>query len=108
MVECKPCSTPTALKSATSALDDLPYSQPSFYRSLVGALRYLTITRPNFAFIVKQACQHMQTPTLGHFAMVKRLLRYVKGTIHHGLHFSDGPFTLHAFSNTSWSADCSD
>ena len=47
----------------------------------------------------------MQAPTLAHFPMVKRLLRYVKGTLHHGLRFSLGPFTLHAFSDSNWAGD---
>ncbi|XP_028107664.1 uncharacterized protein LOC114306590 [Camellia sinensis] len=106
MVECKPCSTPLVLKSShSSSSDDLPYSNPSFYKSLVGALQYLTIIRPDLALAVNQACQYMQAPTLGNFVMVKRLLRYVEGTLHHGLTFSPGPFSLHAYSDSNWVGD---
>ncbi|XP_028109842.1 uncharacterized protein LOC114308456 [Camellia sinensis] len=57
MVHCKPCSTPIAHKSSAvpSSIDVLPYAQPSFYRSIVGALQYLTITRPDIAFAINQA-----------------------------------------------------
>lgn len=74
----------------------------------MGALRYLTITRPNLAFVVNQACQHMSTPTIAHFTSVKRLLRYVKGSLDHGLFFSPGSFTLQAFSDSAWAGDAID
>lgn len=47
----------------------------------------------------------MHLPTNADFQAVKRLLRYVKGTLHHGLHFTSGPFSLHAFSDSNWASD---
>ncbi|XP_028090289.1 uncharacterized protein LOC114290545 [Camellia sinensis] len=108
MLECKPCSTPMAIKPSSSTSDDLPYSQPQLYRSLVGALQYLTITRPDISLAVNHACQHMHVPTIAHFALVKRILRYVKGTLTHGLRFTPGPFTLHAFTDANWAGDSLD
>ena len=108
MVDCKPCSTPMAIKPSLSASDNLPFSQPAFYRSLVGGLQYLTITRPDLALAVNHASQDMQAPTVAHFALVKKLLRYVKGTLSHGLQFSPGPFHLHACTDANWAGDSSD
>ncbi|XP_028075976.1 uncharacterized protein LOC114278168 [Camellia sinensis] len=93
------------LKSSTDQ-EDLPFSQLSLYRSLVSALQYFTITRPDLAFVVNHACQFLQTPLTSHFALVKSLLRYFKGTLYLGLQFSLGPLTLHAFSDSDW-AGCS-
>ncbi|XP_028119840.1 uncharacterized protein LOC114317335 [Camellia sinensis] len=106
MSSCKPYSSPMATKhSSSSSTDDLPFSQPSLYRSLVGALQCMTITRPDLAFAVNHACQFMQTPSNAHFAAVKRLLRYLKGTLVYGLHFSSGPLILNAFSDSDWAGN---
>ncbi|XP_028122362.1 uncharacterized protein LOC114319536 [Camellia sinensis] len=103
LTDCKPCFTSLTIKASShsSSLDGLPFSNPSLYRNIVGGLQYLTITRPDLALAVNQACQHMHLPTNADFQAVKRLLRYVKGTLHHGLQFTYGPFFLHAFSNSN-------
>ncbi|XP_028089128.1 uncharacterized protein LOC114289580 [Camellia sinensis] len=106
MSSCKLYSSPMATKhSSSSSTDDLPFSHPSLYRSLVGALQYMTITRPDLAFAVNHACQFMQSPSNTHFVIVKRLLRYLKGTLDYGLHFSNGPLILNAFSDFDWAGN---
>ncbi|GMP34947.1 hypothetical protein CsSME_00007602 [Camellia sinensis var. sinensis] len=75
LVDCRPYSTLLVVKPSTSPTDSLPFSQPPLYRSVVGGLQYLTITRPDLALAVNQACQHMHSPTNAHFQAVKRLLR---------------------------------
>ncbi|XP_028079137.1 uncharacterized protein LOC114280929 [Camellia sinensis] len=104
MVNCKPCVTYVALKPSFSPGDTLSFTQLELYRSVVGALLYLTITRPDLSFAVNQACQHIHSPTVAHFAVVKKILKYVKGTLAHGLTFNPGPFTLHAYTDSNWSA----
>ncbi|XP_028067253.1 uncharacterized protein LOC114270061 [Camellia sinensis] len=86
----------------------VPFSQPSLYRSIVGALQYLTITRPDISFAVNHASQFMHAPTVAHFNTVKRLLRYIQGTLHHGLFFTPGSLNLHAFSDSDWAGDVLD
>ncbi|XP_028118901.1 uncharacterized protein LOC114316440 [Camellia sinensis] len=109
MADCKPFSSPMALKPASSSPNDnLPCSNPSLYRSIVGGLQYLTITRPDLAFAVNFACQFMHQPFVQYFVMVKRLLRYLKGTFGYGLQFSLGPLTLHAFSDSDWARNSLD
>ncbi|XP_070662205.1 uncharacterized protein [Malus domestica] len=78
MVNCRPCSTPS--KPHTQLLKDEgePRSDPTIYRILVGALQYLTFTRPDIAYAVNYACQFMTTPTKAHFCLIKRILRYLK------------------------------
>ncbi|XP_028095256.1 uncharacterized protein LOC114295243 [Camellia sinensis] len=105
MTNCKSSPSPMTFKSSIDQ-EDFPFSHPSLYRSLIGALQYLTITRPDLAFVVNHACQFLQTPFTSHFALVKRLLRYLKGTLHLGLQFSPDLLTLHAFSDSDW-AGCS-
>ncbi|XP_019227754.1 PREDICTED: uncharacterized protein LOC109209041 [Nicotiana attenuata] len=76
---------------------------PSAYRSIVGSLQYLTFTRPDITHAVNLASQFMQNPNSMHLQAVKRILRYVKGTIDHGLKvISQSSFRLYAFSDADW------
>jgi hypothetical protein len=47
----------------------------------------------------------MHSPTQGHFQAVKRILRYVKGTLDQGLHFSPGPCSLTAYADADWAGN---
>ena len=51
------------------------------YRSIVGGLQYLTLTRPDLSFAVNKVCQFLHAPTSQHWTTVKRILRYVKCTL---------------------------
>lgn len=57
----------------------------SLYRSIVGALQYAMITRPDISFAVNKASQYMHHPTNDHWDLVKHILRYLKGSLYHGL-----------------------
>lgn len=83
-------------------------ANPSLYRSLTGALQYLTITRPDLAYSVQQACLFMHDPREPHLAHVKRILRYLKGTADLGLHITpSSTHSLTAYSDADW-AGCPD
>ncbi|KAM3366771.1 hypothetical protein ACQJBY_015855 [Aegilops geniculata] len=108
MVECKPVSTPVDTHSKLSATDGSPVTDASEYRSLVGALQYLTMTRPDIAYAVQQCCLVMHDPRAAHLALVKRVPRYLRGTTDHGLHLHRSPsLDLVAYSNDDW-AGCPD
>jgi len=85
MTECKPCSTPVDTNPKVAAADGAPVSDATDFRSLAGALQYLTFTRPDIAYAVQQVCLHMHDPREPHLAALKRILRYVRGTLHLGL-----------------------
>ncbi|XP_058209850.1 uncharacterized mitochondrial protein AtMg00810-like [Rhododendron vialii] len=107
--ECKPCSSPSMVKASVLPSDSsAPFAFPALFRSIVGALQYLTITRPGIAFSVNQACQHMHAPTVANFAAVKRLLRYLKGTLEHGLVYQPSFFALNAYSDSDWAGNYHD
>ncbi|VVA39320.1 PREDICTED: Retrovirus-related Pol poly from transposon [Prunus dulcis] len=50
-------------------------------------------------------CQYMTNPSETHFLLVKRILRYIQGTMEYGVTFSPGDMHLHAYSNADWAGD---
>ena len=55
---------------------------------IVGALQYLTSTKPDICYIVNKVCQFMHTPTEDHWAAIKHILRYLQATATYGLHIT--------------------
>ena len=99
---------PIDSKSKLSTTDGPPVVDPSEYRSIVGALQYLTLTRPDLAYVVQQVYLFMHDPWEPHLAVIKRILRYVKGTLDAGLHLGVGSVdSLTAYSDADW-AGCPD
>ena len=100
MVDCKPMSTPLEAKTRTSS-NNVLLEDPSYFRGLVGALQYLTLTRPDLSYSVNNASQFMHAPIVVHLKMVRRILRYVKGIINIGF-TSNTTLDICAFSNADW------
>uniref|UniRef100_A0A2N9HNQ0 Reverse transcriptase Ty1/copia-type domain-containing protein n=1 Tax=Fagus sylvatica TaxID=28930 RepID=A0A2N9HNQ0_FAGSY len=89
--------------------DGEPFSDATLYRQLVGSLVYLTVTRPDISYAVHIVSQFMAAPRSLHYAAVLRILRYLKGTLFHGLHFSSqSSLTLQAYSDADWAGDPTD
>ncbi|GJZ44908.1 ribonuclease H-like domain-containing protein [Tanacetum coccineum] len=102
MLTCNPCRTPVDTDSKLSADGD-PVSDPTLYRSLAGALQYLTFTRPDISYAVQQVCLYMHDPREPHFSALKRILRYIRGTMPYGLQlFSSTTSSLVAYSDADW------
>lgn len=103
MQDCAPMPTPLPLK-----LDNLPghdelFPEPSYFRSLAGKLQYLTLTRPDLQFSVNYICQKMHQPTTSDFNLLKRILRYVKGTFEMGISIkASTASTLLCYSDSDW------
>nr|XP_051202194.1 uncharacterized mitochondrial protein AtMg00810-like [Lolium perenne] len=110
MLNCNPAPTPVDTKAKLSASDESLASDAPFYCSIVGALQYLTLTRPELQYAVQQVCLHMHAPRDAHWAAVKQILRYVCGTMGYGLSLHASPSTstdLVAYSDADW-AGCPD
>ncbi|XP_019054291.1 PREDICTED: uncharacterized protein LOC109115085 [Nelumbo nucifera] len=99
----KPARTPTS-SSKIDASSSPPLKDPTTYRSLVGALQYVTLIRPNITFPVNQACQHLQQLTEAHLTTVKRIFQYLKGTISSRLFFKPGPIQLSTYCDADWAS----
>ena len=84
-------------------IDGYLFHSPTTYRSLVGVLQYLTITRLDVTHAVNLVSQFMHSPREQHFQAVKIILRYVKGTLHFGLNISSScNINISAFSDADW------
>ncbi|WVZ90344.1 hypothetical protein U9M48_036653 [Paspalum notatum var. saurae] len=107
MTACKPCTTPVDTQAKLSS-DGAPVADPTMYRSLVGALQYLTFTRPDITYAVQQVCLRMHDPREPHLAAVKRILRYLQGTSDLGLFLScTASSALTVYTDADW-AGCPD
>src|SRR6185312_4082705 len=69
MKTCKPLSTPLSTTEKLSALEGEPLGteDSTRYRSIVGGLQYLTLTRPDLSFFVNKVCQFLHSPTTLHW-----------------------------------------
>nr|CAN74921.1 hypothetical protein VITISV_022027 [Vitis vinifera] len=105
----KPVPTPGSLRRTLFQSDGVPLPDPSEYRCIVGALQYVTLTRPDIAFAVNKACQFMAKPSDVHWLAVKSILRYLKGTISLGLHFQPSTsMELQGYSDADWASCLND
>jgi histone deacetylase 1/2 len=68
IAKCKVSSTPLVAMEKLSRMDGNPLSpeDATRYRSIVGALQYLTLTLPDLAFAVNKPCQYLHSPTTVH------------------------------------------
>ena len=85
MLDSKPAGMPGMLGKTLSQHDGALFLDTKLDCSTIGAFQYVTLTRPDIAFVVKNACQFMANPTEVHWLTVKRILRYLQGTSTYGL-----------------------
>jgi hypothetical protein len=104
-------TTSTPLEDAYKAMrkgenDNEPFEDVQQYRRMVGKLIYFTITRPDLCFAVNQVSQHMQAPKIWHWAMVDRILRYLKGSSEQGIWMGRNEnTTLVGYCDADWAGD---
>ena len=77
------------------------------YRAAVGSLMYLaTCTRPDIAYAVSVVSQKLDSATVEDWNKVKKIMKYLKGTVKHGILFrNDGTKQIEAFSDADYAQD---
>jgi hypothetical protein len=87
MQRCKASNRPLSTVEKLSVREGklLSLEEATKYRSAVGALQYVMLTRPDIAFSVNKVCQFLHAPTSAHFTAVKRILQYLSGTLGFGI-----------------------
>nr|GFB39078.1 hypothetical protein [Tanacetum cinerariifolium] len=100
MTSCDSIGTPMAMKHLDAELSGTPVDQTK-YQSMVGALMYLTASRPDIVHATCYCARYQVKPTEKHLTAVKRIFRYLKDTINMGLWYpKDTGFELTAFSDS--------
>lgn len=112
MASTKSINSPMASSTKLSKVGSTSVTNPTQFRSIVGALQYATITRPEISFAVNKVCQFLSNPLEDHWKAVKRILKYLQGTLNHGLLLepasSTAPITITGFCDADWTSDPDD
>lgn len=108
MIHCSP--VPISMSTShylTKGSGDI-IANVSQYKS-IGALQYVTLTRPDITYSVNKLSHFLFSPRTQHWEACKRLLRYLKGTLHLGLHYhTNGAMQIHCFTYSNWACDRDD
>ncbi|XP_074326671.1 secreted RxLR effector protein 161-like [Apium graveolens] len=109
MENCQAVSTPIECGTKLSKFEECEKVDPTYFKSLVGSLRYLTCTRPDILYSVGLIGQYMEAPTTTHMKAAKRNFRYLKGTMDYGLlyHYLN-EFKLVGYCDSDWAGDIDD
>lgn len=102
----------TLMASSTvlSITDGGSETDSSNNRKLIGSLQYLCLIRPDTAYNVNNLVQFMHIPTNVHWSTLKRLVRYLKGSVLYGIHLrlSSSPMTLRGYYDADWAGNPND
>ena len=106
MEDCKriksPFSTTEKLKKGEGARLD----NPSFYRTVIGHLQYVVLTRPELAYSVNKLSQYISDTRQFHWIAYKRVLRHLKNTVYMCLKFRKSKhLDLEAYTDADWASD---
>ncbi|GJU54162.1 ribonuclease H-like domain-containing protein [Tanacetum coccineum] len=103
MVNYNPSRTPVDTESKLGP-NGVLVQDPTMYRSLAGGLQYLNrFTRLDLCYAVQQICLYMHDPREPHLVALKRILRYVQGTLDLGLHlYASFTTSLVGYTDADW------
>nr|GEX18084.1 retrovirus-related Pol polyprotein from transposon TNT 1-94 [Tanacetum cinerariifolium] len=105
---CDQVDTPMVEKSKLDEDREGKAVDLSYYRGMIGTLLYLTATRPDLQFAICMCARYQARPTEKHVHAVKRIFRYLQGTVHRGLWYpKDSSIALTAFADADH-AGCQD
>ncbi|GKE67413.1 retrovirus-related pol polyprotein from transposon TNT 1-94 [Tanacetum coccineum] len=100
MESCDPVDTPMVEKSKLDEDTQGKAVDPTHYRGMIGTLMYLTSSRPDLVYAVCMCARYEARPTEKHLHAVKRIFRYLRGTVNRGLWYSkDSAIALTAFAD---------
>lgn len=71
--------------------------------NIVGVLQYLSLTRPDVAFLVNKNFQYLYAPITEHMVAAKRILRYIQRPVGLGIKFvRDSTVSIVSLSDADW------
>ena len=109
MLDCKEINT-TMVKNMKLLNDDSSERvDVTLYRQIIGSLMYLTNTRPSIYFAVNTLSQYMADPIHVHVVATNHVMRYLKGTLDHGLIYTiNSEFKLCGYIDSDWAGSAED
>ena len=108
MTGCKPISVPLEQNVKLNAETGELLEDITMYRRIVGSLIYMTITRPDLSYAVGLVSQFMQAPRKPHLDAARRILRYVKSTLHYLFYEAGCALQVHGYTDADWAGSVSD
>lgn len=109
LLDCNPVPTPMLCNTKLSKSSDVLLDNPTIYRNAIGALQYLTLTRPDIAYSINKLSQFLHSPIDLHWQACKHLLKYLKGTTNLALRFSSiSSYFFTGFSDADWASSIDD
>ncbi|GJU08863.1 retrovirus-related pol polyprotein from transposon TNT 1-94 [Tanacetum coccineum] len=103
-----PVDTPMVEKSKLDEDTQGKAVDPTHYRRMIGTLMYLTASRPDLTFVVYMCDRYQAKPTEKHLHAVKRIFKYLRGTVNQGLWYpKDSSIALTAYADADH-AGCQD
>ncbi|GJX30580.1 retrovirus-related pol polyprotein from transposon TNT 1-94 [Tanacetum coccineum] len=103
-----PVDTPMVAKSKLDEDTQGKAVDPTHYRGMIGTLMYLTASRPDLTFVVCMCVRYQAKPTKNHLHAVKRIFKYLRGTVNRGLWYpNDSSIALTAYADADH-AGCQD
>ena len=106
---CKPISTPMLIGQKLSSKDGMPKVEQMNYRSMIGGLEYLTHTRLDIENATRIVESFKADPKEYHYAVVKRIFRYLKGRTNYRLWYDrSSDFTLYSYTDVDWESNLDD
>jgi hypothetical protein len=107
--DCKPVSTPMTVGCKLSKEDESNPVDPKHYKSMIRILLYVKTSRPDVNQAVGMVARFQEAPKEIHVQAVKRIFRYLKGTIDLGLWYPrKDSFTLKSYSDADWAGSVDD
>ena len=112
MMDSHPVSTPFdhhVVLSACAGADDAEFNGP--YQQAIGCLMYaMVLTRDDITYAVTKCAQYSKKPRLSHWSAVKRVMRYLRGTLDYGIRFhgSEKDLQVIGYVDADYSGDTDD
>ena len=107
--DAKPVGTPMVTGLKLSKNDDAAEVNQTLYRSMIGKLQYVVHSRPDIALAVGIVAIFSANPKETHMMVMKRIMRYLKGTTDYGLYYKkDDKFELRVYTDANWTGNVDD
>ena len=111
MQNAKPVGTPVDVNTKlVNATNEEECVDQLLYQSAVGSLMYISVsTRPDITYAVSNLARFSSKPTKTHWTALKRVLRYLRGTVRYGILYTKMcSSNCVGFSDSDWAGDVND